>query len=187
MAIGGPQGECKNEEDCAGCCYPRDWFFVSAWFFCRCEERFFAEWETFLRFFGLCGERFWFGEWDDDGRRCSLRVFGVWSFVERVFGFHDEAEKGVGDVFVGFGGVVRTCGGEGEDAEEIGDVELLVVLVEDDPDVGGEVAVEAAVAREACCDGAEGVGRVEGEAGFEEEVAEFGDLGRIACGDFFEL
>jgi hypothetical protein len=110
-----------------------------------------------------------------------------WDAVEGAPGFEDEAEQGVGVVFVGLRRELGAGGGDGQNAKQVGVADGAVGEVDDDPEMGGEVAMEGAVALEAMDDGRERLRGCRDRAGLEEKVAQLRDLPGIASRHVLEL
>ena len=93
----------------------------------------------------------------------------------------------MGVFFLCLGGEVRSGGGQCEEAKQVGEADGAMGEVDDDPKMGGEVAMEGAVVLEAMDDGRERLLRGRDNAGFVEEVAQVRDLVWVASRYVLEL
>jgi hypothetical protein len=155
--------------------------------------RFFFAWNGWLGWlWGRCGlaERgnraggrsLMWGCWDD--------VLGWdlgWDAVQGAPGFKDEAEEGVGVVFVRLSRELGAGGGDCQCAQQVSVADVAMGAVDDDPEMGGEVTMKGAVALEAMDDGRERLPGCRDSTSLEEKVAQLCDLIGIASRHLLEL
>ena len=89
--------------------------------------------------------------------------------------------------FLCLGGEVLAGGGQCEEAEQVGKADGAMGEVDDDPKMGGEVAMEGAVVLKAVDDRRERLPGGRNDAGFMEEVAQVRDLVWVASRYVLEL
>gem|GEM_PF-6572127 len=90
-------------------------------------------------------------------------------------------------LFIGNSSQMRTCGGDCNHTKQIGNADLPITLIDEHPDMRGQVAAKGAILRQPHDDAAQDAHSLHCKTSLHQEIAQLRDFFHVTVGYIFDL